>query len=403
MQAADFSDKQYYHQDPKLLAIRAQQAPRPRQVHATSPSFARISKRSRDSGREAGILEGTAHFDDYADPSFVRDETTDSNPTTGRARLDRRDQDTPRTVRMAATGRAGRSLCAGRGRAVLLAWEVAVRYSGNDLFPGPLGSGLGIVELVRKGLLPKYIVASLFRVTWGFSLAVLVGVPLGLFLGWFRPAYQAFNPLDPGAEADLADRLDPAGDPLVRSLRRGARVPDLPGQRLPDHGLGHGGRAEPPAGLPPGGAQLRARPLAAVPQSDPAGDAFPRSSRVFGSRSGVAWLVVVAAEMIAVNSGLGYLIIDARNAGKRYDLVVAGMVVIGLIGLVLDLLVRRLEDSRKSAGVTDNDEVPGLALHPQLRQVPSQRPPGTSHGNQGSLMEYAREPDRPRSRSATSG
>ena len=58
---------------------------------------------------------------------------------------------------------------------------------------------------------------------------------------------------------------------------------------------------------------------------------------------GVAWLVVVAAEMIAVNSGLGYLIIDARNAGKRYDLVVAGMVLIGLIGLALDQLVRRLE------------------------------------------------------------
>ena len=35
---------------------------------------------------------------------------------------------------------------------------------------------------------------------------------------------------------------------------------------------------------------------------------------------GVAWLVIVAAEMIAVNSGLGYMIIDARNAGKRYDL-----------------------------------------------------------------------------------
>jgi NitT/TauT family transport system permease protein len=53
--------------------------------------------------------------------------------------------------------------------------------------------------------------------------------------------------------------------------------------------------------------------------------------------------VVVAAEMIAVNSGLGYLIIDARNAGKRYDLVVAGMLMIGLIGLILDLLVRNLE------------------------------------------------------------
>jgi NitT/TauT family transport system permease protein len=58
---------------------------------------------------------------------------------------------------------------------------------------------------------------------------------------------------------------------------------------------------------------------------------------------GVAWLVVVAAEMIAVNSGLGYLIIDSRNAGKRYDLVVAGMVMIGFIGWILDLLMRLVE------------------------------------------------------------
>ena len=58
---------------------------------------------------------------------------------------------------------------------------------------------------------------------------------------------------------------------------------------------------------------------------------------------GVAWLVVVAAEMIAVNSGLGFLIVDARNAGNRYDLVVAGMIVIGLIGLLLDLGMGSLE------------------------------------------------------------
>ena len=78
---------------------------------------------------------------------------------------------------------------------ILVLWEIAVRHSRNDLFPGPWQVALGIVELARKGLLFKYVVASLFRVTWGFSLAVLVGVPLGLFLGWFRPAYQAFNPL----------------------------------------------------------------------------------------------------------------------------------------------------------------------------------------------------------------
>ena len=85
---------------------------------------------------------------------------------------------------------------------------------------------------------------------------------------------------------------------------------------------------------------------------------------------GVAWLVVVAAEMIAVNSGLGYLIIDARNAGKRYDLVVAGMVVIGLIGLVLDLLVRRLERFEEVSWGYGIDEIPALALPRGTRGAP---------------------------------
>ena len=58
---------------------------------------------------------------------------------------------------------------------------------------------------------------------------------------------------------------------------------------------------------------------------------------------GVAWLVVVAAEMIALHSGLGYMIMDSRNAGNRYDLVVAGMIIIGLIGLALDGSIRTLE------------------------------------------------------------
>ncbi len=61
---------------------------------------------------------------------------------------------------------------------------------------------------------------------------------------------------------------------------------------------------------------------------------------------GIAWLVVVAAEMIAVDSGLGYLVIDSRNSGKRYDLVVAAMLMIGVIGLMLDVAFRRLEKLR---------------------------------------------------------
>jgi NitT/TauT family transport system permease protein len=60
----------------------------------------------------------------------------------------------------------------------------------------------------------------------------------------------------------------------------------------------------------------------------------------------VAWLVVVAAEMIALRTGLGYMIMDARNAGNRYDLVIAGMIIIGVVGLSLDGTMRTLEGLR---------------------------------------------------------
>lgn len=61
----------------------------------------------------------------------------------------------------------------------------------------------------------------------------------------------------------------------------------------------------------------------------------------------IAWLVVVAAEMIAVQSGLGYLILDSRNA-LRMDYVMVGMLVIGFIGLLLDFIMRRLAASEST-------------------------------------------------------
>src|SRR4029077_3104187 len=77
----------------------------------------------------------------------------------------------------------------------LTAWGLAVRLSHSDLFPTPGNVVRGIFELIEKGLLAKYVVASLFRVTWGFTLALVLGVPFGLFLGWYGRAFQAFNPL----------------------------------------------------------------------------------------------------------------------------------------------------------------------------------------------------------------
>ena len=57
---------------------------------------------------------------------------------------------------------------------------------------------------------------------------------------------------------------------------------------------------------------------------------------------GIAWLVVVAAEMLGVEAGLGYLVLDARN-GLHWDRVEAAMIMIGVIGLLIDLGMRRLE------------------------------------------------------------
>ncbi|HEY0781731.1 MAG TPA: ABC transporter permease, partial [Thermoanaerobaculia bacterium] len=74
------------------------------------------------------------------------------------------------------------------------AWHFAVRWSAGDIFPTPKMVLLGTVELIQRGVLFKYVVASLFRVATGYLLAVVVGIPLGLFLGWFGRAWEAFNP-----------------------------------------------------------------------------------------------------------------------------------------------------------------------------------------------------------------
>lgn len=228
------------------------------------------------------------------------------------------------------------------GVVFLTLWHLLVRLSGSDLFPTPVDVMKGIQELFNKGLLLKYIVASLFRVSWGFFLAVLVGVPLGLALGWFRLAYEALNPIiqilrpiSPIAWIPVAILWFGIDDtapvfliflasvfPITVSAMAAVQNMQLVYLRAARNFGVQGSRLFTRVILP-----------AALPQI------------ITGIRIalGIAWLVVVAAEMIAVNSGLGYLIIDARNAGKRYDLVVAGMVMIGLIGLVLDFLVRQLE------------------------------------------------------------
>jgi NitT/TauT family transport system substrate-binding protein len=75
MQAAEFTAKQYYHQDPRLLRYVLSKPPD--RVKYTNLSVRRADFEEIEAlGREADILQGTAHFGDYADPSFVPDDAS---------------------------------------------------------------------------------------------------------------------------------------------------------------------------------------------------------------------------------------------------------------------------------------------------------------------------------------
>jgi NitT/TauT family transport system permease protein len=221
-------------------------------------------------------------------------------------------------------------------------WHVAVVFTGTKVFPSPADVVQAIAALGRRRLLWSYILDSIFRVFCGYAAATLLGVPCGLILGWWsslaraaNPLIQMLRPISPLAWMPLAviwfgvSNLAPifliflaSFFPIVVATMNGVRnVPPMYVQAGRNFGLST------PA--------LLARVVFPA--------VLPRILVGLRIAFGVAWLVLVAAEMIAVDSGLGYLIIDARNAGKRYDLVVGGMLLIGVIGLLLDALIRRAE------------------------------------------------------------
>src|SRR5579871_841201 len=225
---------------------------------------------------------------------------------------------------------------------LLLVWYIAIATHPDHLLPDPIVVGRAFVELALRGLLLKYIVASLFRVTWGFLLAALIAIPLGLAIGSYRrsemalnPLIQIFRPISPLAWIPISILWFGVGDIaaiflifLASFLPLTVTAMNAVGGIAPVHI-----RTGQNFGLNRPQLVYRVLYPAVAPQL------------IIGLRItlGIAWLVVVAAEMIAVTSGLGFLIVDARNAGNRYDLVVAGMVMIGAIGLLLDIGMRSLE------------------------------------------------------------
>ena len=225
---------------------------------------------------------------------------------------------------------------------LLAAWWLTVVETHSVIFPTPWQVVTGTVELIRDGTLWMHIGASLMRVGVGFALAVLVAVPLGLWLGWVKwafatlnPLFQILRPISPIAWIPIAILWFGVGNaspiylifissvfPMIVQTTAGVHTIERRYLRAAENF---------------GVSRYTLFRQVVIPASLP--------QIIVGMRIGlgVAWLVVVAAEMIALRSGLGYLIIDSRNAGNRYDLVIAGMIIIGLIGLLLDGVMRMLE------------------------------------------------------------
>jgi NitT/TauT family transport system permease protein len=233
------------------------------------------------------------------------------------------------------------------------AWHIAaemmtysVKQPGGGLrwvrvFPTPWETMLENRQPLFDGTLARYTIASVYRVAVGFGIAAGIGIPLGLCIGWFTRGAQSLNPLmqflrpiSPIAWIPLAILWFGIHDsaaifliayssffPIVTGTMTAVRgIPVVYVRSAQNFGLE--------------GFELFRRVVfpATMPQ-------IITSLRL---ALGIAWLVIVAAEMCGIEAGLGYQILDSRNA-NNYERVIGAMIVIGVIGVCLDFLVRRLE------------------------------------------------------------
>jgi NitT/TauT family transport system permease protein len=210
----------------------------------------------------------------------------------------------------------------------------------RSVFPSPLAVAKALWSESQTGRLWKDLIASLYRLIAGFLLGAFLGIAFGLWLGTRTMLRAALLPvmnlarcLSPLAWIPFAIVWFGIGDapviflifiatffPLaVATMSSVANIPVNHFRVASDFEIR--------------GLQLLTKVMlpAVLPQ-------VITSVRV---SSGIAWVVIVAAEMIAGRDGLGFAIWDARN-GLRMDLLVAEMVVIGMLGVVSDWLLLRL-------------------------------------------------------------
>lgn len=201
-----------------------------------------------------------------------------------------------------------------------------------------------MAELMRTPFsghtLQEHLFASLERFAMGFGLAALIGVPLGLMMGWFRLLDEVVSPIFNGLRfvppiawvpfAALWFGTGIGGPVLV--IFTGAFPPCLinayRGARYVDKNLIEAART---LGLSSGRMISQVLFRASMP------------SIVAGLRvsAGLAWMSLIGAELIVASSGIGYLLVKGQSALDA-SIVMAGMFAIGVVGVLIDIVLRGL-------------------------------------------------------------
>lgn len=222
-------------------------------------------------------------------------------------------------------------------------WQIAYMVSdySDALFPSPYQSLLALIEMIKNGSLLENIGTSMYRFVSGYLTSVISAIFLGLILGrlpnifkYINPAVQLLRPISPTAWMPFIVLLFGIGDmPAIIIIFIAAFFPVLLST------------VSAVSGIDPVYFKVARNFGIKQPQLTwkvilPA--AFPQIANGIHLAIGTSWIFLVAGEMVGAQSGLGYQIIDARN-NIRADILLATIIVIGVIGIILDGLLKLLE------------------------------------------------------------
>ncbi|MCL4475762.1 MAG: ABC transporter permease [Nitrospirae bacterium] len=226
---------------------------------------------------------------------------------------------------------------------LLIAWQLIstklLSESMALLMPPPTALATAAWELIKSGELLHHLLSSLKRELWAFLLAA-GAIPLGIAMGWWKivhnqmdPLIEILRPIPPLAWIPLSILWFGIGDSQnVFIIFLGIFFPILlntiTGVKNVETNLIRAARC---VGANEWNVLRRVVFKAAFPQI------------VTGIRVGlgVGWMALVAAELVGASSGLGFLINDARTM-LRTDIVIVGMLTIGVAGLLIDVIIRKL-------------------------------------------------------------